>query len=262
MKIDSRAVIAEGAKIGTNVEIGPYAVIDADVTIGDGCKIGPHAYITGITTLGEGTQVHAGAVIGDAPQDVHYNDEPSYVDIGKNCVIREYVTVHRGTEEGSHTVVGNNVMLMAFSHLGHNCVIEDGVIVANASLLAGRVTVGAKAFVSAGVMVHQFVRIGRLAMIGGGNHITQDVPPFCMLQGEEIQGPNIVGLRRSGMEEEARTALRSAIKTYFCYGLPRQEACDRIRAAVTITPEVQEFIDFVMSTKRGVCPGHKLGENL
>ena len=115
MKIDSRAVIAEGAKIGANVEIGPYAVIDADVTIGDGCKIGPHAYITGITTLGEGTQVHAGAVIGDAPQDVHYNDEPSYVDIGKNCVIREYVTVHRGTEEGSHTVVGNNVMLMAFS---------------------------------------------------------------------------------------------------------------------------------------------------
>lgn len=256
--IDPKASVAEGAKIGNNVDIAPYAVIDADVVIGDNCKIGPHAYITGHTTIGKNTQIHAGAVIGDTPQDVHYSDEVSYVDIGENCIIREYVTVHRGTEEGSRTVIGNNVMLMAFSHLGHNCVLADNVIVANASLLAGRVTVGERAFVSAGVMVHQFVRIGRLAMIGGGNHIGQDVPPFCMLQDEEVQGPNVVGLRRAGLEEDARNAIRSAIKIYFCYGLSRQEACERIRAEVTVTPEVQEFIDFVMGTKRGVCAGRKI----
>ena len=256
--IDSTACIAKGAVIGENVEIAPYAVIDANVTIGDGCRIGPHAYITGYTTIGKNTQIHAGAVLGDSPQDVHYHDERSYLDIGENCIFREYVTVHRGTEEDSHTVIGNNVMLMAFSHLGHNCIISDNVIVANATLLAGRVTVGERAFVSAGVMVHQFVRIGRLAMIGGGNHITQDVPPFCMLQDEEVQGPNVVGLRRAGFEEINRNALRSAIKIFFCYGLSRQEACDRIRAEVEVTPEVQEFIDFVMTTKRGVCPGRKI----
>ncbi len=256
--IHPTASIAKGAVIGENVEIAPYAVIDANVTIGDGCRIGPHAYITGHTTIGKNTQIHAGAVLGDSPQDVHYNDEVSFLDIGENCIIREYVTVHRGTEEDSHTVLGNNVMLMAFSHLGHNCIISDNVIVANATLLAGRVTVGERAFVSAGVMVHQFVRIGRLAMIGGGNHISQDVPPFCMLQDEEVQGPNVVGLRRAGFEENSRNAVRSALKLYFCYGLSRQEACDRIRAEVEVTPEVQEFIDFVMTTKRGVCPGRKI----
>ena len=256
--IDPKASIAKGAVIGENVEIAPYAVIDSNVVIGDGCRIGPHAFITGHTTIGRNTQVHAGAVLGDSPQDVHYHDEESFLDIGENCVIREYVTVHRGTEEGSHTVLGNNVMLMAFSHLGHNCIISDDVIVANATLLAGRVTVGAHAFVSAGVMVHQFVRIGRLAMIGGGNHISQDVPPFCMLQDEEVQGPNVVGLRRAGFDENSRNALRSAIKLFFCYGLSRQDACDRIREEVEVTAEVQEFIDFVMTTKRGICTGRKI----
>ena len=258
MKIHPNAIIAPGAKIGADVEIAPFAVIDENVTICDGCKIGPHAYITGHTTLGKGTQVHAGAVIGDAPQDLHYGGEDSYVDIGENCVIREYVTIHRGTEEGSHTVVGNNVMLMAFSHLGHNCQIGDDVVVANATLLAGRVEVGKHAFISANVMVHQFVRIGRLAMVGGGNGITQDIPPFCLLQDDAIQGTNIVGLRRSGMAENSRNALREAIKLFFCYGDSRQDAIDKIQASVEQVPEVKEFIDFVMSTKRGICPGRLL----
>ncbi|MBR0458075.1 MAG: acyl-ACP--UDP-N-acetylglucosamine O-acyltransferase [Victivallales bacterium] len=257
-KIDPRAVIADTAKIGTDVEIGPFAVIDGNVTIGDRCKIGPHAYLTGNTVIGENTQIHAGAIIGDAPQDLHYHGEPSNVQIGKDCIIREYVTIHRGTEEGSTTVVGDRVLLMAFSHLGHNCIIEDDVVIANATLLAGRVTVGAHAFISAGCMVHQFCRIGRLAMIGGGNAITQDVPPFCMLQFREVHGPNVVGLKRSGMADDARNALHQAIKIYFCFDLSRSDAVQRIREEVPLCPEVQEFIDFVMSTTRGICAGHKL----
>lgn len=256
--IDARAAVAPGAQLGVDVEIAPYAVIDALVKLGDHCKVGPHAFITGDTTIGPNTEIHAGAVIGDAPQDLHYNNEHAFTSIGANCIIREYVTIHRGTEPDSTTVVGNHVMLMAFSHLGHNCVIADDVVVANASLLAGRVHVGQHAFISANVMVHQFVRIGRLAMVGGGNGITQDIPPFCLLQDEEIQGANVVGLRRSGMPEDTRTALRTAIKLYFCYGLSRGDACRKIRAEVPDLPEIKEFIDFVMSTKRGIAPGRKL----
>ena len=255
MAIHPNACIAPGATLGNNVTIGPFAVIDEHVAIGDNCVIGPHVHITGHTTIGANTQIHAGAVVGDSPQDVHYNNEVSYVDIGHDCVIREYVTIHRGTEEGSRTIIGNHVMLMAFSHVGHNCVLDDHVIVANASLLAGRVTVGEKAFVSAGCMIHQFVRIGRLAMIGGDNAIGQDVPPFCLLQAREILGVNLVGLRRAELSDKARSALHQAVKIYFFQELPRINAVEKIKAEIEMCPEVQEFIDFVMSTKRGIMSG-------
>ncbi len=258
MKIDPRAAIAAGAQLGVNVEVGPFAVIDDQVIIGDGCRIGPHVHLTGRTTIGANTVIHAGAIIGDAPQDLHYHDEASFTEIGANCILREYVTIHRGTEEGSKTTVGDNVLMMAFSHLGHNCQISDNVVIANASLLAGRVEVGQRAFISAGVMVHQYVRIGRLAMVGGGNGIGQDIPPFCMLQNEQVQGPNVLGLRRAGLSEQSRAAVRQAIKLYFLFGLSRMNAIEKIRAEVQDCPEVQEFIDFVLSTKRGISPGRRL----
>ena len=257
MGISPNAFVAPGAKLGANVEIGPFAVIDEHVTVGDNCVIGPHAYLTGHTVIGDNAQIHNGAVIGDAPQDVHYANEVSHVRVGSNCVIREYVTIHRGTEEGSETVIGNNVMLMAFSHVGHNCILEDDVIVANATLLAGRVTVGRHAFVSAGCMIHQFVRIGHLAMIGGGNAIGQDVPPYCLLQSSEIQGTNIVGLRRAGLSEASRSALHQAVKIYFFQELPRMDAIEKIKAEVPECPEVREFIEFALSTKRGIMPGRR-----
>lgn len=258
MKIHPLAAIASGAVIGADVEIGPFAVIDEHVVIGDGCRIGPHAHITGHTTIGKGTSIHTGAVIGDEPQDLHYHNEKSFVTIGENCILREYVTIHRGTEEGSGTVVGDNVLMMAFSHLGHNCIIGNHVVIANASLLGGRVEVGERAFISAEVKIHQFVRVGRLAMIGGDNVITQDMPPFCLLQLDQVQGPNVVGLRRAGMTEAARNAVRNAIKIYFFRGMARQSAIDEIRQSVAICPEVEEFIAFVSTTKRGICPGRRL----
>lgn len=256
MGIHATAVIDPGAQLGVAVDVGPYAVIEAGARIGDRCIIGPHVHISGQTRIGEATRIHAGAIIGDRPQDLHYADEVTFTDIGSQCVIREYVTIHRGTAEGSRTVVGNQVMLMGFVHLGHNCQISDQVVVANGTLLAGHVEVGPRAFISGGVMVHQFVRIGRLAMIGGGNGIGQDIPPFCMLQFEQIQGPNAVGLRRAGMDEKTRLAIRSAIKTYFFAGLNRANAIEEIRAAGALCPEVEEFIRFIEGTRRGITPGH------
>ncbi len=256
--IHSTAIIDPKAQIGVDVEIAPFAVIGPDVVLGDRCKIGPHVVLSGHTTIGENTEIHTGANIGDTPQDLHYKGELSYTDIGKNCILREYVTIHRGAGEGTHTVVGDNVMLMAMSHLGHNCQIGEGVVVANASLLAGHVSVGPHAFLSGCVLVHQFVRIGRLAMVGGGNGIAQDIPPFCLLQAQEVQSSNIVGLRRADYSTEVRNAIHEAVKIYFCYGLTRQDAVARIQAEVPLVPEVQEFIDFVMTTKRGIMPGHRL----
>ncbi len=257
-RIDSRAAIAPGAQLGVDVEVSPFAVIDDGVELGDRCKVGPHVHLTGHTRIGSGTVIHTGAVIGGEPQDIHYNGEVSYVEIGENCTLREYVTVHRGTEEGSVTKVGDRVMLMALSHLGHNCQIANDVIVANTSLLAGRVTVEEHAFVSGGCQIHQFVRIGRMAMVGGGNAVGQDVPPFCLLQYGVIHGPNAVGLRRAGLSEEVRDAIRDAIKIFFFGGLNRMNAIAAIRERVPAYPEIKAFVDFLENTRRGVMPGRNV----
>jgi len=260
-KIDPRAAIADGAQIGADVEIGPFAVIDGNVKIGDRCKIGPHVHLTGHTTIGAGTSIHTGAVIGGEPQDVHYNDEVSYVEVGENCIIREYVTIHRGTEEGSITKVGNRVMLMAMVHLGHNCQIADDVIIANSSLLAGRVQVDEHAFISGGCLVHQYVRIGKMAMVGGGNTLPQDVPPYCLLQYGVIHGPNIVALRRSGLAEDVRDDIRDAIKIFFFEGLNTKNAISEIRARIPNHPEIDTFVDFLENTRRGVMSGRVAKKN-
>lgn len=255
------SIVDPGARIGDGVSIGPYAVIEGDVTIHDGCRIGPHVHIARYTTIGANTEIHAGAVIGDTPQDLHFcGDEASYTTIGSNCRIREYVTIHRGTSPGTTTAVGDNVMLMAFAHLGHNCQVSSNVVVANGTLLAGHVEVQERAFISAAVLVHQFVRIGRIAMIGGGNHVAQDIPPFCMLQGSQVQGPNVVGLQRSGMGATERKAVRWAIKKYFFSGLNRPNAISEILAEYEDIPEVREFVAFLETTKRGITAGRGVKE--
>jgi len=249
------AVIDSGAVLGKNTTIGPHAVIDENVVVGDDCSIGPHVYLTGHTSIGSGTKIHAGAVIGDMPQDLHYGGETTYTEIGAGCTIREYVTIHRGSSPGSKTVVGESTMLMAFVHLGHNCEIGDHVVIANNSILAGHVTVKNRAFLSGAVLVHQFVRIGRIAMIGGDNAVIQDVPPFCMLQADQIQGPNVIGLQRSGLETSLRRAVRWAVKTYFFGGLNRPNALAEITAKHGDIPEVQEFVSFIEETQRGITTG-------
>ncbi len=253
--IDSRAAIDPKAQLGENVTVAPFAVIGPDVCIGDNCVIGPHVNLSGHLTIGRGTQIHAGANLGDEPQDLHYTGAKAYTDIGENCIIREYVTIHRGVEEDSRTTVGNNVLLMAFSHLGHNCQVADNVVIANATLLAGRVEVGANAFISAGVMIHQFCRIGSRAMVGGGNTVTQDILPFSMYQDKAIQGINAVGLRRAEWPAEDRDAIREAIRITCFEGLSRPNAIEKIKAELPQLPPVQEFIQFLESTKRGISAG-------
>jgi len=253
--IHPTALIDPQAKLGRDVEIGPYVIIDGPVQLGDGCKVGPHAFLTGHTRIGDGTVIHTGSVIGDVPQDLHYKGGVSYTRVGKNCIIREYVTIHRGSAEGSATEVGDNVMLMGFVHLGHNCKIGDGAIIANATLLAGHVEIGRRAFLSGGVLVHQFVRVGDMVMVRGGERFGQDVPPYCMLADGYIQGPNTVGLRRAGIPGDVRMKIREAIKILFRSGLPRPNALAVLRERFSGIPEIERFIEFVESTTRGLMPG-------
>ena len=261
--IHPTAIVSPGASVGTGVEIAPFAVIDDGVVLEDGVKIGPHVHVLGHTRIGAGTRIHAGAVIGDEPQDLHYDGSPNETIIGRECVLREYVTIHRGAKAGTRTVVGDRVMLMAFSHLGHNCVLGNDVVVANATLLAGHVEVGDRAFISGGGLIHQFCRIGTLAMVGGGARLGQDIPPFCLYQWGGVCSHNAVGMRRSGYDVAARTALKGAIRLFFFTGLIRSQAVARIRDAYPDIPAVAQFIQFVESSRRGIAPArpeHKASE--
>jgi UDP-N-acetylglucosamine acyltransferase len=255
MSIHPTAVVDPGSVIGDHVTIGPFAFVDRDTQIGEDCVIGPHSTILRHTSLGRGCRVHAGAVLGDLPQDLSFQDDLSYVKIGMNCVLREGVTIHRGTKKGTSTVVGNDCFLMANSHLGHNVQLGNDVIVANGALLAGYVEVGERAFISGNVVIHQFVRIGRLSMLSGSSAVGKDVPPFCMtvaVSRNRVGGVNIIGLRRAGIGLDDRQAIRNAFKILYHSGLNVSQALDRIKKEFT-QPAVQEFCAFIEASKRGIC---------
>jgi UDP-N-acetylglucosamine acyltransferase len=211
--IHPTACVSAGAELGQNVAVGPFCVVEAGARIGDGTRLAAHVTVFGGVTIGGDCRLHPCAVIGDEPQDHGYRNQPSFVRIGDRCVIREGVTVHRGTQEGSETRVGNDCFLMANSHVAHNVVVEDGVILANGALLAGHVHVGAYAFISGNCAIHQFCRVGTRAMMGGLSVLTQDLPPFMTLRTgalNTVVGTNVVGMRRGGMDAEARRAVKRA----------------------------------------------------
>lgn len=255
MSIHSTAIIEDGVVLGSDVEVGPYAYILAGAVIGDGCRIGPHVTIYGSVKLGAGSEVHATAVLGDTPQDTGFDGGESFVVIGSDCIIREGVTIHRGSKDGTTTVVGSGCMLMAFSHVAHNVELADGVIVANGALLAGYVTVGANAFISGNVAVHQFVRIGRLAMLGGGTMVSKDVPPFCTthpLRTNKLLGLNVIGMRRAGIGGDGRSAVKAAFKALYHSGVNVTRAAATLAETCDGGP-VREMLDFIESSKRGIC---------
>lgn len=255
MSIHQTAIVDGRARLGRDVQVGPFAVIEGDVEIGDGCVIGPRVSVMAHTTLGPGCKVHTGAVLGDWPQDGAFGGETSYVKIGANCKIREYVTIHRGTKPGTDTVVGDGCFLMALSHLAHNVRLGNNVIVANNALLAGYVEVGDRAFISGGVAVHQFVRIGRLAMVGGLAAVSKDVPPFCMVRTNglnRIAGLNVVGLKRAGLTPAQRLEVKRAFDLLYRDGLNVSQAVVKIRESFAGGPAL-ELAGFAEQSKRGLC---------
>lgn len=263
MSIHPTAIVDPGAVIGENVVIGPYAVIEGDVAIGPGCDIGPHVFIRRYATVGAGCRIHAGAVIADLPQDLAFRDAVSYVRIGKGCTIREYVTIHRGTKPETVTEVGDNCFLMANAHLAHNVKVGQRVIIANGAMLGGYVEVADGAFLSGKVGIHQFVRIGRLAMLGGGSTLTKDVPPFCTVgtnSANGVAGMNIVGMRRAGFSPADRQTVKRVFWTLYRSGLNVSQAVQAIRDSET-SPLAAEFTGFIKASRRGICgPAWRKGD--
>ena len=252
--IHPTAVVDPRAQIDPSARIGPHAVIDGDVVLGAGCRVGPGAYLTGHTTIGTGNVFHAGCVIGDAPQDLKYHGEPTRLRIGDANVFREHVTIHRSNRLDEDTVIGSNNLFMAGSHVGHNSSVGNHVILANGALLGGHVTVADRAFISGTCMVHQFVRVGTLALMQGGSGLSKDLPPFCIAKGNNgIAGLNIIGLRRAGFTAAQRLALKTAYHRVFRSGRRWCEAVAAARAEVGHEPVVAQLLDFVAASKRGVC---------
>jgi UDP-N-acetylglucosamine acyltransferase len=251
--IHPTATIDARATLDPSVQVGPYVVIDAHVTVGPGCRIGPHVHLTGHTTIGANNLFHSGAVIGDAPQDLKYDGAPTRLVIGDNNVFREHTTVHRSNKLADATHIGHSNFLMANSHIGHNTILGDHNIIANGALIAGHVTVMDRAFISGNCLVHQFVRVGTLALMQGGSAISKDLPPFAIARGDNrICGLNIIGLRRAGFTPEQRLELKRLYHLLFRRGNQLRAAVDE--ASITFqSPAAQQLLDFVKATRRGVC---------
>ena len=255
MNIHPTAIVNSKAELGANVTVGPFCVIEADVKIGDNARIGPHVTILPFTSIGAGCTIHANAVLGDLPQDTTFKDVVSYVRIGANCTIREGVTIHRGTKPETETVAGEGCYLMVNSHLAHNVRLGNQVVLANGVLLAGYAEVGDRAFISGNCMIHQFTRIGKLAILAGGSAFNKDVPPFCKTKGLEanaVMGLNVIGLKRAGFGVPDRLAIKRAFHTLYQSGLNVSQATAKIRAE-SPSGAAMEFCEFVEQSQRGIC---------
>jgi UDP-N-acetylglucosamine acyltransferase len=250
--IHKTAVIHPKAKLDASVRVGPFAVIDESVELGANCVVGPHVYLTGETKIGAKNIFHAGCVIGDAPQDLKYKNEPTRLRIGDGNVFREHVTIHRSTILDGETIIGSNNFFMANSHVAHNCVIGNHVILANGALLGGHAIVQDRAFISGNCLVHQFCRVGTLAMMQGGSVISKDLPPFCIaLRTNEMCGLNIVGLRRANVSANERMELKKIYHLLFRGGKNLRIALAEAQKIFSGAP-AKILLEFVAGTKRGV----------
>lgn len=256
MSIHPTAVIDSSAELDSEVEIGPYVVIEGRVRIKRGTRVMAHAYLAGWTEIGEDNEIHPGAVLGDAPQDRAYRGDETYLKIGDHNIFREYVQVHRGTVPRSATVLGSHNFLMAGSHVGHNCKLGDHIVLANAALLGGYVEVGNQVFISGHCVVHQFVRIGELALMRGLSGTSRDVPPYSIVDWQHtVRGVNVVGLKRAGFDEHRIRQLKETFRILFRKGRNLSLAIKEIEAAGKTNPDVSALLDFIKASKRGVCFG-------
>jgi UDP-N-acetylglucosamine acyltransferase len=251
--IHPTAVIAPEAELAEDVTVGPYAVLEGSVRLGAGCVIRPFAHLIGPLTMGQGNQVFSGAVLGEQPQHLKYAGEPTGVVIGDHNVFRENVTVHRATTSSWTTRIGNDNYFMAGSHVAHDCIVADHCILANGALLGGHCTVGSNVFLSGNCAVHQFVRIGRLALLSGNSATTKDIPPFVIQQNINcVYGVNVVGMRRAGLGVAQIDAVRRAFHIIFHEGLPLPAALAMVEQQVGSVDAVAEMVTFIRQSKRGI----------
>ncbi len=240
--------------MGQNVSVGAYTIIEDGVTIGDGTSIGNHNTICRGTTIGANCTIFHNTSLGEAPQDLKYGGEETLTFIGDNVLIRESVTINRGTVAYGKTVVGNNVLLMACAHVAHDCTVGDNTIMANLATLGGHVELGEWVNLGGAVMVHQFTKIGSHSFIGGGFRAVQDVPPFIIAAGEPIRfgGINKIGLERRGFSDEDRAEIKKAYRTYFLSKLTRTDALKKIKSEMSGSDHINSIIDFIESSERGI----------
>ena len=251
--IHPTAIVHPNAKLDATVRVGPYAVIDEGVELGPDCVLGPHVYLTGQTTIGARNRFYAGCVIGEEPQDLKYSGAPTRLRIGDHNVFREHVTVHRSNQAAEDTVIGSHNFLMANSHVAHNCRLGDLVILANGVLLGGHVILNDRAFLSGNCIVHQFVRVGTMALMQGGSAISKDLPPYTVAcGGNGICGLNTVGLRRAGLTPAERLELKQLYRTLFREGRNLRAAVAHAREKFSSAP-AKVMLDFLAGSTRGVC---------
>lgn len=252
--IHRTALIEPTAELGSDVAVGPYAIIGPRVTVGDHTQIAAHAVLERNTRVGRGVKIGYGTVIGNDPQDLKYKGEETWVQIGDGTIIREYCTINRGTTATGKTSVGQRCFIMTYVHIAHDCAIGSDVILANGIQMAGHVTVEDRAIISGLVPIHQFVRIGTYAFVGGGSRVNQDVPPYTKAVGNPVHlyGLNSVGLQRAGFSPEVKLALKRAYRLLFNSDLTVSQGIARARAELPSAPEVEKFLSFIEASQRGV----------
>jgi UDP-N-acetylglucosamine acyltransferase len=259
-QVHSTAIVSSKAQLGDNVVISPYVVIEDDVVIGDGTSIGPNAVIYNGARIGKNCKIHQGASISSPPQDLGYKNEPTTLEIGDNTTIRDFCTLNRGTtKQHLKSVVGSNCLLMSYSHVAHDCIIGNNVIIANSVQMAGHVTIEDYAFIGGLVAIHQFVNIGAHSIIGGLFRVPKDIPPYIMAGGAPVsyERLNVIGLRRRGFSKETLDTINDAYRILFLSKLNVSQGVEKIKSSMTITPEIQNILDFIARSKRGIITARR-----
>lgn len=253
--IHPTAIVNPEAELGVGVSVGPYSIIEANVVIGDRTSIGARVTIEGHTTIGKENQIFTGAVIGSMTQDKKYKGGVSYLRVGDQNRIREYVTINPGTAEGSETVIGDDNLIMAYAHVAHDCTIGNKTVIANAGTLAGHVVVEDCAIIGGLCGVHQFVRIGYLAIMGGNSKAVQDIPPYIMVDGHPAKayGLNVVGVERAELSKEERLLLKRAFKIIFRSHLSTKNATQSLKQDLPQSPAILRLVGFLETSERGIC---------
>ena len=257
--VHSTALVDPKAQLAKDVTVGPYTMIGPQVHVGAGTTIGAHVVLEGRTTVGARCRIFSGAVLGAVTQDRKFKGQPGLVRVGDDTTIREYVTIHAGTEEGSTTQVGRGNFIMAYAHIAHDCIVGNQCVIANAASFGGHVTLEDRVTIGGLVGVHQFVRIGRLAIVGGCSKVVQDVVPFALCDGHpaRVHGLNVIGLRRAGITPPARRQIQGAFRLLFADGLSTAHALKRVKDRAGTSPEIQHLVSFIRQSKRGFCRGQR-----